>query len=145
MSKDTGILQADWYGVEEIVIHDRLDEKMAETAKKTAEAIGEILDIYSEQITPDGKRIYLKKEQMQRDKAHSIGALHIGAQIWVYNSKGEVLLQRRSFNPKRASPGLLDTSASGHIPAWETIISGGLLEVQQEIGLTVRSEELVRI
>lgn len=141
MSNGMEIIQADWYDTDEVIIYDNLTENTNKTAKK----IGEILDIYAERIREDGTRIYVKNGQMEREKAHKIWALHTGAQIWVYNQNGEVLLQRRSFNPMKSSPGLLDTSAAWHIPIGETIISGGLLEVEQEIGLVASSEELIRI
>lgn len=144
MSKDTEILQAVWYDTEKAVIHDDTEIAIDKISKKTRKNIGEILDIYSEHMYRDGKRIYIKKERMEREEAHRMGALHTGAQIWIYNSKGQVLLQKRAITVK-SSPGLLDTSVAWHIISGETIISGGLLELQQEIGLKAGPENLVHI
>lgn len=144
MSKDTEIIQAVWHGIEEIVIHDDAKIVIDKISKKIRKKAGEILDIYSEYMYHDGKRIYVKKEQMEREEAHRMGALHAGAQIWIYNSKGQVLLQKRAITVK-SSPWLLDTSVAWHIISGETIISGGLLELQQEIGLKVESKDLIHI
>ena len=68
MSGGMEIIQADWYAIEDIEIQDDTQNLTHKISKKT----GEILDIYTECITRDGKKIYTKKGQMEREKAHKI-------------------------------------------------------------------------
>lgn len=74
--------------------------------------------------------------------AHQKGLWHASAHIWIYNSKGEVLLQKRSTT-KDTFPGMWDISVAGHIDAGETPLKGALREVSEEIGVKLREKDLL--
>lgn len=61
--------------------------------------------------------------------------------IWIYNSKGEILLQLRAKN-KKTFPDKWDLSVAGHISAGEEPIDSALREIEEEIGLCVKKEDL---
>ena len=76
-----------------------------------------------------------------RSLVHRDGDWHRTAHIWVMNPAGELLLQRRS--PEKDSyPNMLDISAAGHIAAGEEPVIGALRELQEELGITARPEDL---
>ncbi len=64
------------------------------------------------------------------------------AHIWVYNSKGEVLLQKRGRNVL-SYPGRWDIAASGHIDYGETPLTGARRELEEEIGISGEVLEFV--
>ena len=97
----------------------------------------EPVDILDEQGNKTGQTLL-------KSQAHKQGLWHGGAHIWIYNSKGEVLLQLRS--PKKVvKPNVWDVSVSGHIPAGKTPLETVVEEAQEELGLKVKPEELVYI
>ena len=49
-----------------------------------------------------------------RREVHRRKLLHRAVHILIYNSKGEIFLQKRSMS-KDSCPGLWDSSASGHV------------------------------
>ena len=71
-----------------------------------------------------------------KSEAHRDGLWHRAAHIWIYNSKGEILLQLRAKN-KELYPGVWDTAAAGHVGAGEEPVDAALREVKEEIGLSV--------
>lgn len=94
----------------------------------------ELIDIVDENNNPTG-------EKKMKSEAHREGLWHRAAHIWIYNSKGEVLLQLRAKN-KELWPDVWDVSAAGHVSAGEEPIISGLREIQEEIGLDVKKEDL---
>lgn len=76
-----------------------------------------------------------------REEVHRKGLYHRTVHIWVLNSKGEILLQKRSTR-KEVFPGLWDISCAGHLSAGDSSISGALRELKEELGLDVRETEL---
>ena len=72
--------------------------------------------------------------------------IHQAVHVLVFNSRGEVFLQKRSLT-KDKSPGLWDSSASGHVDAGEAYDATAVRELREEIGLTVTHtpERLLRI
>jgi len=94
----------------------------------------ELIDIYDEFNNPTN----IKK---MRNTAHNEGLWHRSAHIWVYNQKGEILLQLRAKD-KLFYPNMWDISASGHVGAGEEPITAGLREIKEEIGLKIRKEDL---
>lgn len=97
----------------------------------------EPVDILDEHMNKTGQTV-LKSE------AHKQGLWHGGAHIWIYNSKGEVLMQLRS--PKKIiRPNIWDVSVAGHIAASKTPLETVVEEAEEELGLTVKPEELVFI
>lgn len=83
-------------------------------------------------------------EVLPRSIVHDNELLHGGVQVWLYNSKGEVLLQLRSKS-KKIFPGVWDISAAGHISAGETTLEAAVREIEEEIGIRVGPEELTQV
>ena len=81
--------------------------------------------------------------QAPRSRVHAEGLLHRAVHIFVLNSRGELLLQRRSAL-KDQSPLKLTSSASGHLGAGESYETAAIREMQEEIGLTGKIEFLQR-
>lgn len=94
----------------------------------------ELIDIYDEQNNPLGI-------QKMKSEAHKTGLWHRTAHIWVYNSKGEVLLQLRAAK-KDLHPNVWDMSVAGHIGAGEDPLLSGIREMEEEIGLKAKKENL---
>jgi tetratricopeptide (TPR) repeat protein/isopentenyldiphosphate isomerase len=102
-------------------------------------SFGELLDIYDEHESLIG----LASSKL----AHKAGLWHRSFHAWIVgwsadNSKFVILQQRGRI--KRDFPGYLDISAAGHYRAGEGI-EGGLREFSEELGVYVRTEELLRI
>ena len=76
--------------------------------------------------------------------AHKYGYWHQASQIWIYNSKGEILLQKRAKD-KDSYPGLWDISVAGHVSAHETPENAALREMREEIGVELKTNELKKI
>jgi isopentenyl-diphosphate Delta-isomerase len=84
---------------------------------------------------------YLLDIQKMKSEAHKNGLWHRASHIWIYNSKGEVLLQLRA-KEKLLYPDMWDVSAAGHVGAGEDPNISGLREVEEEIGLEPKEESL---
>ncbi len=78
---------------------------------------------------------------IMKSLAHKKGVWHRAAHIWIYNSNGEILLQLRSKS-KSVFPCLWDISAAGHVGAGEEPITAGIRELNEELGITVKKENL---
>ncbi len=94
----------------------------------------ELIDIYDENNRPLG--IAKRKSEAHRD-----GSWHNGSHVWIYNSKGEALLQLRSKG-KTVHPGTWDTSSSGHFVRGENAIRAAIREVKEELGLVLSESDL---
>ena len=97
----------------------------------------EYLDVVDEFGNPTG-------EIVERQKAHREGIRHRTSHVWIireYNGI-EVLLQKRSEN-KDSYPGCYDISSAGHILAGCDYIESALRELKEELGVSVREDELV--
>ena len=81
-------------------------------------------------------------EVVDKDYAHDHNLLHNEVAIFILNSKGETLLQKRSGN-KRYNPNKW-AICSGHVDAYESLEDAALREVKEEIGLTILKDELCR-
>ncbi len=57
-------------------------------------------------------------KQLPRSEVHSLGLRHRSVHLLVFNSKGELFLQKRSMK-KDCSPGTWDSSVSGHLDSGE--------------------------
>lgn len=75
-------------------------------------------------------------DQRPRSEVHRLGLMHRATHVLVFNSKGEVFLQKRSMLKDR-QPGLWDSSASGHLACGEDYDSCAVRELEEEIGLRV--------
>lgn len=93
-----------------------------------------LIDVLDENGNPTG---------VKKNKAgiHEGGYWHNAAWVWIYNSKGEVLLQKRSKN-KDSHPGLWDISAAGHVDSGEEPVEAAIREIREEISIDVNPEDL---
>jgi len=94
----------------------------------------ELIDVVNADGTPAG--IPKLKSHVHRD-----GDLHRAVHVWIANSEGRLLIQRRSSR-KENHPGLWDVSAAGHVKAGETAVECALRETYEELGLRIRADEL---
>lgn len=76
-----------------------------------------------------------------RSEVHRDGDWHKAVHIWIINAKGEILLQRRCAI-KDSYPNMLDISSAGHLSAGEESLYGAIRELKEELGLSVKAEEL---
>lgn len=75
-----------------------------------------------------------------RTEVHKDGDWHRAAHIWVINSKGELLIQKRTIT-KDSFPGLWDVSSGGHILAGESIREAMMREAGEELGLNLEEKD----
>lgn len=93
----------------------------------------ELWDVYDENRKPLGYTV-------KREKFDSLNnEYHIVVHIWIKNSKGEYLIQKRSSNKKE---GLKWAWTGGSVLMGENSIDGAVREVKEELGLTVDKEKL---
>ncbi len=71
-----------------------------------------------------------------RREVHRLGLMHRAVHVLVFNSQGQVFLQKRSMKKDR-QPGLWDSSASGHVDSGEDYDACAMRELGEEIGLRI--------
>ena len=79
-------------------------------------------------------------EILDREIIHERGLWHKEVAIWIFNHKGQILLQRRSLNKKQA-PNKLSLCA-GHVESTKDSISTAKIELFEEIGIEVDIKDL---
>ncbi len=94
----------------------------------------EILDVVNENDKIIGKK--------RRDEIHRDGDLHRVAHIWVFNSKGEILCQKRSSDAE-LRPDTWDLIVGGHVLTGGNYIDTAEEELMQEYGLKVEKQNLI--
>nr|WP_330391379.1 NUDIX domain-containing protein [Enterocloster lavalensis] len=81
----------------------------------------------------------------ERELVHLNGDPHGTSHIWVVreNASGgwDVLLQKRSRD-KDSYPGCYDVSSAGHLQAGDDFLPAALRELEEELGLRARAEDL---
>jgi isopentenyldiphosphate isomerase len=97
----------------------------------------EYIDIVTKTGEPTG-------ESALKSEIHSKGYYHNTVHIWFYTSEGFILLQQRAAS-KVICPLLWDVSVAGHIDAGETLTSGAVREIKEEIGLIISESDLHKI
>ncbi len=85
----------------------------------------EIFDVVNDRDEVIGRR--------SRAEVHRLGLMHRAVHVLVFNSRGEIFLQKRSLKKDR-QPGLWDSSASGHVDAGEDYDACVLRELSEELG-----------
>ena len=95
----------------------------------------ELFDIVDDQDRVTG--------QMVRSEVHRRKLLHRAVSIFVFDSRGRLLLQQRSAT-KDEYPLCYTSSASGHVSAGETYDETAPRELQEELGLTSPIERLAK-
>ena len=86
----------------------------------------ELLDVVDENDRVIGRE--------RRGVIHEKGLMHRSAQVLVFNSKGELFLQKRSNN-KDEFGGLWDSSAAGHVNPGEDYADCARRELAEELGI----------
>jgi isopentenyldiphosphate isomerase len=71
-----------------------------------------------------------------RSEVHRLGLKHRAVHVLIFNSEGELFLQKRSMM-KDCFPGVWDSSASGHLDVGEDYDACALREVREELGYTL--------
>jgi isopentenyldiphosphate isomerase len=71
--------------------------------------------------------------QRTRRDVHQLDLRHRAVHVLIFNSRGEVFLQKRSRS-KDCFPGCWDSSASGHLEPGEPYDACAIREVQEELG-----------
>ena len=76
-----------------------------------------------------------------RRKCYEEGLLHRAVHVVILNSKGQILLQKRSKG-KITYPGWWTSSATGHVDSGESYGKAAMREMQEEIGVRPRLRKL---
>lgn len=83
-----------------------------------------------------------------RREVHARGLWHRAVHVLVFDPAGRIFLQKRSMT-KDLSPGLWDSSCSGHVDAGEDYDTAATRELGEELGLSreiaVRRERWFRV
>jgi isopentenyldiphosphate isomerase len=100
--------------------------------------VDELLDVLDGLGRPTG-------EVAWKSEAHRRGLWHRCFHCWVYgmDAGGSYLLVQRRDATKDTWPGCLDVTAAGHLRSGEEPLTGGLRELEEELGLEVGPERLV--
>jgi isopentenyldiphosphate isomerase len=69
-----------------------------------------------------------------REEVHGRGLRHRAVHVLVFNTRGQVFLQKRSQRKDR-EPGMWDSSASGHVDAGEEYDMAAVRELEEELGV----------
>ena len=87
----------------------------------------ELLDVVDENDNVIG--------QEERNVCLEKNLLHRAIHVFVFNSKGELLIQKRSMK-KKIFPGMWCASCSGHVSAGQTYEEAAVRELEEEIGIS---------
>lgn len=97
----------------------------------------ELLDV----VDKNDKTIDVKT----RGEVHAKGLMHRAVHILVFNSAGQLFIQKRSMS-KDENPGQWDTSAAGHVDSGETYQQCAIRELEEELGISdIRLNRLFHI
>ena len=98
----------------------------------------ELLDVVDEQDRIIGVK--------RRGDIHAQGLMHRAVHILLFNSAGQLFLQKRSMS-KDEQPGKWDTSAAGHVDSGEDYDSCARREIGEELGIEgdVKLEPLFKL
>ncbi|MDC0948765.1 NUDIX domain-containing protein [Gammaproteobacteria bacterium] len=72
--------------------------------------------------------------EIGRGEAHRRGLRHRSVHILLFRGNGDLVLQRRALD-RAVAPGLLDSSAAGHVAAGESYIDAARRELNEELGV----------
>ncbi|MCH8533802.1 MAG: isopentenyl-diphosphate Delta-isomerase [Flavobacteriaceae bacterium] len=79
---------------------------------------------------------------MPKMEAHEKGVLHRAFSVFVYNSKGQLLLQQRALS-KYHTPGLWTNTCCSHQRKGESNIEAGKRRLMEEMGFTTELKETI--
>ena len=91
----------------------------------------------------DSKGNYTGETKL-KSYAHRMGLFHPTVHIWFYTASGELLIQQRGKD-KEIHSLLWDVSVAGHAGAGESIEVSAVREVEEEIGLKIPANQLLKI
>ena len=94
----------------------------------------EPVDIFNERGDKTG-------QVLTKSEAHDKGLWHPIVHLWIYNSKGEVLMQKRAPQ-KKVWPNLWDVAVGGHLAAGEAPEDAAIKEAGEELGIKVERQQL---
>ncbi len=92
----------------------------------------EMVDVYNERH----EKLGYEKERRNLDK----GEYRLSCFVWIINDRNEILIQQRLASARKC-PNMWET-ASGGAKAGEDSISGALSEVKEELGISLKEEQL---
>lgn len=72
---------------------------------------------------------------MEKQEAHVAGVLHRAFSVFIFNDKGELLIQQRAFE-KYHTPGKWTNTCCSHPRDGETYEEGAIRRLQEEMGFT---------
>ncbi len=78
---------------------------------------------------------------MDKTEAHRLGKLHRALSIFIFNSKGELLLHRRAMG-KYHSSGLWSNTCCSHPRPAENVADAAVRRLKEEMGMKVEMKEL---
>ncbi len=76
-----------------------------------------------------------------REICHAKGLRHRVVHIFIFNTHGEILVQKRSSS-KDEYPSYYEASVSGHVLKDESYEETAIREIEEELGIVIRLEEL---
>lgn len=79
---------------------------------------------------------------MPKMEAHEKGVLHRAFSVFIYNARGELLLQQRAAH-KYHSPRLWTNTCCSHQREGETNVAAGQRRLQEEMGFSVPLEDVL--
>ena len=79
-----------------------------------------------------------------RGEIHAQRLMHRAVHILVFNSNGDLFLQKRSMS-KDENPGLWDSSAAGHVDSGEDYLACARREIEEELGIVAGEAELFEV
>jgi isopentenyl-diphosphate Delta-isomerase len=79
-----------------------------------------------------------------RAEIHARSLLHRAVHVFLFNSAGDIYVQRRSSSKDR-HPSKLDSSAAGHVDPGESYEQTAVRELREELGIPAEVEELLRL
>lgn len=78
--------------------------------------------------------------QMEKMQAHENGILHRAFSVFLFNEKGEMLLQKRAAE-KYHSPNQWTNACCSHPKIGETYLEGAKRRLKEELGIELKIEE----
>ena len=78
-------------------------------------------------------------DRLPRKEVHARSLFHRAVHVWIFNSRGQLLIQKRS-PAKDLHPNVWDCSTSGHVDSGESYATAVDREIGEEIGLVPAPE-----
>jgi 16S rRNA (adenine1518-N6/adenine1519-N6)-dimethyltransferase len=75
-------------------------------------------------------------DRQERNFVHVNKFTHRSVHVWVFNARGELFLQKRSYW-KENHPGLWCSSVAGHVMAGENYLEAATRELREELGVNI--------